>query len=91
MPFTETFLTLGLGLAVALYMWFRKAVSVMAIGVFAVTTGSVIVYFTTGAAAQFGLALGTTGTGIFIGGAVIGLLKLFYRAVMEDELQILST
>ncbi len=89
MPFTETFLTLGLVLAGALYLVFRKAVAVMGIGVFTMFTGSVLIYYTQGLIAQFGLALGTAGVGIFAGGAVTALLKIFYRAITEDELQVL--
>lgn len=89
LPFTEFWLTVGLVLSVLLAYWLKSAVRVMAVGVFGMFTGSVIQTFTAGLVAQAGAALGIVGVGVFLGGAVYGLLKLFFKALTEEDLWVL--
>jgi hypothetical protein len=89
MPFTEFWLTVGLVLSVALACWLKSAVRVMAVGVFGMFTGSVVQVFTTGLISQAGAAIGFAGVGVFLGGAVYGLLKLFFKALTEEDLWVL--
>ncbi len=89
LPFTEFWLTVGLVLSIPLAYWLKSAVRVMAVGVFGMFTGSVIQAFAYGLAAQAGAALGIVSVGVFLGGAVYGLLKLFFKALTEEDLWIL--
>jgi len=89
LPFTEFWLTIGLVLSVPLAYWLKSAVRVMAVGVFGMFAGANIQVFTTGLAAQAGAALGIVGVGVFLGGAVYGLLKLFFKALTEEDLWVL--
>jgi hypothetical protein len=89
MPFTEFWLTVGLVLSVALAYWLKSAVGVMAVGVFGMFAGSVVQVFTTGLVSQAGAALGVASVGVFLGGAIYGLLKLFFKALTEEDLWVL--